>query len=338
MSADARSRPSRGVAVVFTGGTISMIADPHAGGNVPVLDGREILARTPGLDELAMVVPVDLGRTPASHFTLTDLLGIAERIRELARDPEIDGIVVVQGTDTIEETAFCWDLVHEGPTPIVVTGAMRAASDPGYEGPANVRDAVAVAAHAAMAGEGVVVVLGGTIEAADDVAKTHTSLLTTFRSPNAGPLGTIDGGQVHLARRRTARRHVAARRAPERVHLITVTTGMDGSLIRAAVAAGADGLVVAATGSGNTSPATLEAAAEAIAAGVPVVLTTRCLGGCVSTAYAFPGGGATWARAGAILAGHLSGPKARVALALGIGAGLDDAGLRALLADPWPAR
>ena len=338
MTAGPGPRPSQGVAVVFTGGTISMVADPQAGGNVPVLDGREILARTPGLEALATVVPVDLGRTPASHFTLADLLGIAERIRELARNPEIDGIVVVQGTDTIEESSFCWDLVHEGPTPVVVTGAMRAASDPGYDGPENLRDAVAVAAHPAMAGEGAVVALGGTIEAADDVAKTHTSSHTTFRSPNAGPLGTIEGGRVHLARRRAARRHVAARRAAERVHLITVTTGMDGSLIQAAVAAGADGLVIAATGSGNTSPAMLEAASDAIAAGVPVVLTTRCLGGCVSTAYAFPGGGATWARAGAILAGHLSGPKARVALALGIGAGLDDAGLRALLADPWLAR
>jgi len=337
MTPGAGAPSTRRVAVVFTGGTISMVADPRAGGNVPALDGPAILARTPDLDRIATVVPVDLGRTPASHFTLADLLGIADRIRALARDPEIDGIVVVQGTDTIEETAFCWDLVHEGPTPVVVTGAMRAASDAGYEGPANLRDAIAVAADPAMAGEGVVVVVGGTIEAADDVAKTHASSLTTFRSPNAGRLGTIEGGRVHLARRRTARRHVAARRAAERVDLITVTTGMDGSLLRAAVAAGADGLVVAATGSGNTSPATLEAAAEAMAAGVPVVLTTRCLGGCVSTAYAFPGGGATWARAGAILAGHLSGPKARVALALGIGAGLDEPGLRALLADPWQA-
>lgn len=322
------------IAVLFTGGTISMVADPVAGGNVPTLDGTAILARTPGLGDVAAVVPVDLGRTPASHFTLPALLGIAGEIRRLATDPGIDGVVVVQGTDTIEETSFCWDLVHDAPAPVVVTGAMRAASDPGYDGPANLRDAVAVAADPRLRGQGAVVVLGGSIEAADDVAKTHTSSLTTFRSPNAGPLGTIERGSVSITRHRLARRHVTTDRAAERVHLVTVTTGDDGSLLQAAAETGPDGIVVAATGSGNTSAQVLAAAEATMGRGIPVVLATRCLGGCVSTAYAFPGGGATWARAGAILAGHLSGPKARVALALGLGAGLDDAALRALLADP----
>ncbi len=111
---------------------------------------------------------------------------------------------------------------------------------------------------------------------------------------------------------------------------------MDGSLLDAAVTAGAEGIVVAATGGGNTSAPLLEAAERAMAAGIPVVLTTRSVAGRAVAAYAFPGGGATWARSGAILAGTLSGPKARVALALGIGAGLDRAGLANLLADPSP--
>lgn len=332
-SPSAARRPR--VAVVFTGGTISMVADPVAGGNVPTLDGAAILDRTPGLDQIANVVPVDLGRTPASHLTLADLLRIGERVREQAADPDIDGVVVVQGTDTIEETSFGWDLLHDRPTPVVVTGAMRAASDAGYDGPANLRDAVSVAAAPAMHDQGVTVVLGGTIEPADDVIKTHTSALTTFRSPNFGSVGSVAAGTVHVARRRSARRHVGTIRAADPVHLITVTTGMDGSLIRGALERGAAGFVVAATGAGNTSADVLEAARDAIAAGVPVALASRCPGGCVSTAYAFPGGGATWARAGAVLAGHLSGPKARVALALGLGAGMDREGLQRLLADPW---
>jgi L-asparaginase len=127
---------------------------------------------------------------------------------------------------------------------------------------------------------------------------------------------------------------VTTDRAAERVHLITAVTGMDGTLLEAAVAAGADGLVVAATGAGNTSPGLLEAATRAMDAGLPVALTTRCGAGQAGTAYAFPGGGATWVRAGAMLAGSLSGPKARVALALGIGAGLDRDALAALIADP----
>ena len=126
------------------------------------------------------------------------------------------------------------------------------------------------------------------------------------------------------------------RRAAERVHLVTVTVGMDGSLIDAAAGAGADAIVVAATGAGNTSPSVLAAAERAMAAGIPVVLASRCLAGRATTDYAFPGGGATWARAGAILAGTLCAVKVRVAVALGLGAGLDHEGLRALLADPLP--
>jgi L-asparaginase len=324
----------RRVAVVFTGGTISMEADATAGGNVPALDGAAILARTPGLADLADVVPIDLGRTPASHFTFPALFGIAATLRRHLADHAIAGAVVVQGTDTIEETSFFLDLVLGGPKPVAVTGAMRAADQLGFDGPANLRDAVAAAASPDLAGAGVVVTLGGTIEPADDVAKTHASATDTFRSPNAGPLGRVEDGVVRLLRRRTGRRHVRTDRAAERVAIITAHVAMDGSLLDAAVAAGADGIVVAATGSGNTSPGLLGAAERAIGAGIPVVLVSRCAAGAVSGAYAFPGGGATWLAAGAIPAGHLSALKARIALALGLGAGLDAVGLAALLTDP----
>ena len=324
------------VAVVFTGGTISTAFDPVAGGNVPLLDGAAILARTPGLDAIAEVIAIDRGRTPASHFTFPDLLEIAAVLRTALADPAVIGAVVVQGTDTIEETSFCWDLLLDGPKPIVVTGAMRASDEPGFDGPANLRDAVRVAAAPAMHDAGVVVCLAGTIEPADDVQKRHTTALDTFGSPNGGTLGRIYGGEVVLLRRRAGRRHVTTDRAAQRVHLISATVAMDGGLVDAAAAAGMDGLVIAATGSGNTSESLRAAAERAIDDGVPVVLASRCHAGRVLPAYAFPGGGATWQRSGAILAGHLCAPKARVALALGIGAGLDRDGLARLLADPLP--
>jgi L-asparaginase len=324
------------VAVVFTGGTISTAFDPVAGGNVPTLDGAAILARTPGLDDIAEVVAIDRGRTPASHFTFPALLEIAAVLREALADPSIDGAVVVQGTDTIEETAFCWDLVLEGPKPVVVTGAMRASDAAGFDGPANLRDSVRVAASDAMRDAGVVVCLAGTVEPADDVIKMHASALDTFTSPNGGSLGRVAADELVVFRRRAARRHVSTERAAARVHLVTATVAMDGSLLEAALAAGADGIVVAATGAGNTDPSLLAAAERAIAAGVPVALATRCPSGRAGDAYAFPGGGATWIRAGALPVGHLCAVKARVALALGIGAGLDRDGLAALLADPLP--
>jgi L-asparaginase len=322
------------VALVFTGGTISMGFDPVAGGNVPSLDGAAILARTPGLSEIAEVVPIDRGLTPASHFSFNDLLAIWADVRSALDDPSIDGVVVVQGTDTIEETSFAWDLLHGGDQPVVVTGAMRAPHEDAFDGPANLRDAVAVAAAPVTRGIGVVVTLAGTIESADDVQKTHTTSFTTFQSPNGGSVGRVGEGTVTLARPRGPRRYVDTDRAASRVHLITAGIDTDGALLTAAVASGADGIVVAATGSGNTAPGMLAAAAAAMDAGTPVVLASRCAAGAVGTAYAFPGGGATWVRAGAIPAGHLCAIKARVALALGLGAGLDRAGLAALLADP----
>ncbi len=322
------------VAVVFTGGTISTVFDAAAGGNVPTLDGAAILARTPGLESIADVVAIDRGRTPASHFRFPDLLDIAAAVRGALADPAMDGVVVVQGTDTIEETAFCWDLVLDGPKPVVVTGAMRASDDAGFDGPSNLLDAVRVAVSGSMRDTGVVVCLAGSIEPADDVVKMHASALDTFASPNGGSLGRVTAGAVAVHRRRTGRRHIETVRAAERVHLITATVAMDGSLLDAAVAGGADGIVVAATGAGNTDPALLGAAVRAMDAGIPVAHASRCPAGRAGAAYAFPGGGAEWIRAGALPVGHLCAVKARVALALGIGAGLDRAGLIALLADP----
>ena len=312
--------------------------DPVAGGNVPVLDGADLLASVPGLDAIADLVAIDRGLKPASHFDFSDLFGISGAVEEALHNPTVDGAVVVQGTDTIEETAFFLDLLHGGPKPVVVTGAMRAASAAGYDGPANIRNAVRVAAaeDVAAADIGVVVGLDGTIEPADDVTKTHASAFDTFRSLNTGPLGRVDGERVRLERPRGHRRQVTATRAAERVFLVTATVATDGTPIDALLAAGADGFVVAATGAGNTSALLLTAAERAIAAGLPVVLTTRCPAGAASGDYAFPGGGATWLRAGALPAAHLGGPKARIALALGLGAGLDRDGLARLLADPEP--
>jgi L-asparaginase len=322
------------VAIVFTGGTISMRHDPAAGGNVPVLSGADLLASVPGLDQIATLVPIDRGLTPASHFSFGDLFELWATVRDALSDDEIAGVVVVQGTDTIEETAFFFDLLHDGPKPIIVTGAMRVAGDPEYDGPENLRDAVRCAVSPQLGGSGVVVVLAGTIEPAADVTKTHTSAFDTFRSLNFGSLGRVEGDVVRVTSPRGPRRHVTATAAAERVRLVVATIGADGVELDALRGAGADGFVVAATGSGNTSPLLLAAAERAIGDGLPVVLTTRCPAGAATAAYAFPGGGATWVRAGAMLSDHLGGPKARVALALGLGAGLDRAGLAALLADP----
>ena len=177
------------VAVLFTGGTISMVVDPAAGGKVPTLDGAAILARAPGIGNIADLVPIDLGRTPASHFSFAKLFEIAGEIRRCQADRSIDGVVVVQGTDVIEETAFLWDLVLNGQAPVIVTGAMRAASDPNDDGPDNLRNAVRCAASPTLRGAGVQVVLDATINPADGVTKTHAGALDAFQCLDTGPLG-----------------------------------------------------------------------------------------------------------------------------------------------------
>jgi L-asparaginase len=320
--------------MIFTGGTISMVADATAGGKVPTLDGAAILARAPGIEAIADIVPIDLGRTPASHFSFPKLFEIAGEIRRCQADPAIDGVVVVQGTDVIDETAFLWDLVLDGEAPVIVTGAMRAASDPNDDGPQNLRDAVLCAATPAMRRTGVSVVLDGDINPADAVTKTHASALDTFQCLDTGRLGSVLDGRVILDRSRGRRRHVATSTAAEGIALITAHVAMDGSLLDAAAALGPPGIVVEATGAGNTAAPTLAAAERAMARGIVVAFTTRCAAGAAGAAYAFPGGGATWLRAGALLAGHLSGPKVRIALACGLGAGLARDDLAALLADP----
>jgi L-asparaginase len=323
------------VAVVFTGGTISMTADPAAGGARPALGGAELLASA-GLGDAVEVLALDLGRTPASHFSMGDLVRIVTSARRtLASDPTFVGAVVVQGTDTMDEAAIAYDLLWDDERPLVVTGAMRTADAPGADGPANLRDAIAVAADRLFRGLGAVVVLNGEVHAADSVVKMHTTAVDAFASPDTGPIGRVDRGSPRLLRRPVGRRRLSAPAgAIPPVALVIAAVGLDGSAIDGAVAGGARGVVVEATGSGNTHPAILAAAERAMASGVAVVLASRVPGGRVTTGYAFPGGGATWATAGAILAGRLTGPKARVALSLGLAAGLDRSGLARLLADP----
>ncbi len=327
------SRPR--IAIVFTGGTISMLPDPATGAAVPALDGAAILARAPGLGASADLEPVDWGLVPASHLTFAQILDIARVVRERIADG-CAGVVVVQGTDVIEETAFALDLLVGGPVPVVVVGAMRGAADPGYEGPANLRDAVVAAASSALRDQGTLVVMGGLVLPADDATKTHTSAYDTFQARNLGPLGTVDGGGVVVGRRRTGRRllPVPPDAAAEPIAIVTATVASDGAPLRWAIAGGVRGVVVAATGAGNTHPDLLVAAEEAMARGIPVVLASRASAGRVAPTYGFPGGGARWLAAGAIPSGFLTPVKARIALALGLGAGLDRQALRALFADP----
>ncbi len=328
------------VAVVFTGGTIASLPDPVTGAAMPRLDGAAILARVPGLDAVPEVESIDWGMVPASHLSFAQLLDLARILERALARPDVDGAVVVQGTDSLEETSFAFDLLVSSDKPVIVVGAMRNAGDPAWDGPRNLRDAVRVAASAEARDAGTLVVMAGAILPADDAVKLHTDRETAFGAPNVGPLGHVSDAGVRFDRPRGARRRLTPMplTAAEPVHLITATVGMDGALVRAARTTRPAGFVVAATGAGNTHADLLAACREAMADGLTVALTTRCVSGLAAPAYGFPGGGATWVEAGALLCGTLNGPKARVAVALGLGAGLDRTAMTALLAGPSTGR
>jgi L-asparaginase len=319
------------VAMVFTGGTISTLPDAAAGGNTPVLRGADILARSPGVARVAAVEAIDWGLVPASHLRFAQMMDIAAVVDNALARPEIAGAVVVQGTDTIEETSLAYELLVRSDKPLIVTGAMRDGSSSDFDGPQNLADAAVCALSPDLMGAGVQVVLNGLVVAAREVVKTHTTAMDTFQPRDGAATGRVVDERLLLDG--TPARRVRLPRLPdhavEDVHLITAVAGMDGTLLRALRPLHPAGVVVAATGSGNTSGDLLLAATELMDDCV-VVETTRAPHGTVQPLYGSPGGGAHWQQAGAIPSA-LDGPKSRVVLALGLAAGLDRAQIGELL-------
>ena len=184
------------VLAVFTGGTISCTLDPERGVPIPTLTGEEILERTPGLDEVTNVVIDNFGRYPGPHMHPERMLALAASIRAATDDGAIDRVIVTHGTDAIEETAFVLDCVLSPEVPVIVFGAMKLVSDPTWDGPANVLAAAQVATNADARGRGTMVVMSDSIHAAADVVKVHAESYDSFASPQTGPIGVVDRGNV----------------------------------------------------------------------------------------------------------------------------------------------
>jgi L-asparaginase len=304
-----------------------MRLDPAAGGPVPALGGDALLAMAPGIERVAEVSVDEWAVMPGAHLTVEQMWDLRARIAEWVARPDVTGVVVTQGTDTIEETAYLVARSLRTDTPIVFTGAMRTSQDLSWDGPANITDAVRVASSSAARGLGVLVVFAGRIFSAHDVTKVDTHMLEAFDSPAWGALGVIDAGCVRLARALPRAQPVLAPARPATpVDIVYAYTGVDGRLLDAARAEG-QGVVVAALGRGNTPPAFFAAIQRWIADQKPVVVTSRVPRGRVGPTYGFPGGGRTLFDAGAILAGSRRPVQARIDLMLALGAGLRGAAL-----------
>ena len=174
--------------------------DPAAGGAVPKLSAREIVAATRGIEEIAELEIEDWGAYPGPHMTMERMWALRNRVVELVRRDDIQGVVLTHGTDTVEESAYLCARSIETEKPIVFTGAMRAASDLGWDGPANLMDAALVAASEDAAGYGVMMTMGGRVFPGIDVTKAHTHLPDAFESPGLGPIAVVDDGRVVFRR------------------------------------------------------------------------------------------------------------------------------------------
>jgi L-asparaginase len=304
------------VQLVATGGTIASRAT--AAGRLAQAGGAELLSVTAvpaGVD----VRVVDLAARGGFAWQPQDLRALIRAVAEQLAGG-VDGVVLTHGTDTMEELSFLLDLVHDDPRPVVCTGAQRPFDDPGPDGPGNLADALAVASSPLSRQRGVLLCFDGYVFAARGVAKVDTLGAHAFDAPGRGPVLRVAGGTVRAlspAARPPALPFDHATGELPRVDVIPLYVGADATLLRAAVDAGARGLVLAGFGAGNANPAILDAVREVVAGGVPVLVCSRVPAGPVAPLYT-GGGGADLAAAGAVFGSDLSPWQGRMLLTVSL--------------------
>jgi len=310
------------ISVFSLGGTIAMGASAPGKGVSLSHSAAMLVDAVPALAEIAEIDASSFRQLPSPDITLDDLAALAREI-DRRLDDGVRGIVVTQGTDTIEESAFVIDrLVHKD-APVVFTGAMRNPTMPGPDGPANLHHAVITALEQQARGIGTLVVLNDEIHAARYVQKLHTANPAAFQSSPAGPVGWILEGRAHIAMRPSGRYPITLRAdaKPVRVARLTAGLGEDGTLIDLALGAGYDGIVIEATGGGHVPKAMIAALARAVKK-IPLVYASRTRHGeTMRATYDFPGAETDLLDRGLIAAGWLGGIRARLLLTLLLSAG-----------------
>jgi len=308
------------VRVLATGGTIAGAQTRGARGyKAAAFSVEALIAAVPQLGELARLDVEQVAAIGSQDMDETTWRKLAARTQAALDDADIAGVVITHGTDTMEETAFFLNLVVRSEKPVVLVGAMRPATAISADGPMNLFNAVAVAAHPGTRGRGVLVVANDEIHFAREIAKTNTTQVGTFHSGHRGLAGLVNAGRLHFyappVRRHSARSEFSldGGKALPRVDIVYAHAGMGRELIDAAVKAGARGLVLAGVGDGNLSAVALAAAAEAATAGVAVVRSSRTGGGVVERNIEIDDD-----RLGFIAADELNPQKARVLLMLGL--------------------
>ncbi len=331
--------PTPDVTVITTGGTIASRVDPRTGAAIPVVSGPELVSLVPGLDRIATIDVRELSLVPSWEFTLPYMHEIGTAVRSAFANGA-NGVVVTQGTDTLEETAFWLDLTLDLTAlggPLVITGAMRNNSETGADGPRNITDAVTVASEGSRGFAAPVVVANSQVQAARFVTKTDSFNPAAFQSPGHGPVGAVYGNIVaHFADLQPLD-PLPVSDPSKQVPLIKWSAGMDDLFLRACLKAEVDGVVIEGMGLGHIPGDCVPTVAALRARGTPVVVTTRCLSGPVLPVYGGPGGGRDLAEMGCLFPVGLSGTKSRLLLIAALGSGLAEGSLQALFSGPRAA-
>jgi L-asparaginase len=318
------------ILVVFTGGTFSMMIDKSTGGAVPRYSGTELLDRIPAARELADIECFDFGKYPGPHMTPDLMFDLSKNIKEKIAENIFDGVIVTHGTDTLEETAYFLDLTIQNKIPIVVIGSMKNSSEPDWDGPRNLIDAIQICLSENCKNLGVLVCLNGEINAASEVTKTYTDEIDTFHSLDFGALGFVQNGRVVLNRLPRKLETIETDSIIPNVDLITVYAGMNEKFFRFSADSGAEGIVIEALGVGNVPPAAFEGIKYAVDKGIPVVLVSRCPAGETLDIYSYPGAGKHLHNIGVIFTDYLNGQKARIKLIIALGKTRDKKKLKKL--------
>jgi L-asparaginase len=314
------------VVVLTTGGTIST-RDTDGQGATPALRGADLLREIPGIDAVAAVEVAEFEFIPGAYMTLATMTELSRRAAEIAGRPGVTGVVVTHGTDTLEESAYYLHLTVDTDRPLVFTGAMRNASQIGFDGYRNLYDAIRTAVSPSARGRGALVVLNEEVHSARWVTKTNGQKEDTYKSPVTGPAGIAYGDRIAFMVPPAPRR-VLANQVEPKIDLIRLYVDADDRFLRCSLASGARGIVLEAFGGGRVPPALLPAIDDAVGAGVPVVVTTRCHAGAMWDGYGYAGAFRDLRGRGVLFVHDLPGHKARLRLGVALGNGLRGDALR----------
>ena len=318
----------KNVLIVFTGGTFSMKIDEKTKAAIPFFQGNELVGMMPEARGLANLSIYEFGNYPGPHITPQRMLEISEKINSFIEQNTFDGIIVTHGTDTLEETAYFLDLTIETKIPIVVIGAMKTSSEPDWDAPRNLVDAIHIINNPNSKDFGVLVCLNGEINAASEVTKTHTEDVETFHSLDFGSLGFVEKGKVWFNRLPRKLETLKTNTIISNVDLIKVYAGMNEKFFRFSADSGVEGIVVEAMGVGNVPPEAFEGIKYVVEKGIPTVLVSRCPAGETLDIYGYPGAGKWLKQMGVIFADYLNGQKARIKLMICLGITKDKEELR----------